>query len=79
MLIDETLSVGDSSFKNKAKEALKKKIESCYVLLVSHDMKTLREMCQAGLLVHEGKLHFYEDIDDAIVHYETLNQTQGKL
>jgi capsular polysaccharide transport system ATP-binding protein len=79
MLIDETLSVGDSSFKNKAKEALKKKIESCYVLLVSHDMKTLREMCQAGLLVHEGQLYFYEDIDDAIVHYETLNQTQGKL
>ena len=78
MLIDETLSVGDSRFKVKAKEALKKKIESCNVLLVSHDMKTLRETCQAGLLVHEGQLYYYENINDAIERYEEINKTRGK-
>jgi len=78
MLIDETLSVGDARFKVKAKEALRKKIESCYILLVSHDMKTLQELCQTGLLVHEGQLHYYEDINEAIESYNTINKT-GKL
>ena len=78
MLIDETLSTGDASFKTKAKDALKKKIESCHVLLVSHDMKTLSEICQAGLLLHEGQMHYYEQIDDAIKHYQEINNEQGK-
>ena len=78
MLIDETLSVGDSRFRGKAKSALIKKIESCRILLVSHDMRTLKELCQTGLLVHEGQLHYYEDINDAIARYEEINKTQGK-
>ncbi len=74
MLIDETLSVGDARFKTKAKEALKKKIENCHVILVSHDMKTLSEMCQTGLLVHEGQLHFFEDINEGIKRYNEINK-----
>jgi len=78
MLIDETLSVGDARFRVKAQAALKKKIESCHVLLVSHDMKTLRDLCTTGLLVHEGQLHHYEDINDAIEQYNEINKTKGK-
>ncbi|MEA3458634.1 MAG: ABC transporter ATP-binding protein [Candidatus Thermoplasmatota archaeon] len=78
MLIDETLSVGDARFRVKAKAALKKKIESCHVLLVSHDMKTLSDICQVGLLVHEGQLHYYEDVNDAITRYDEINKTKGK-
>ena len=77
MLIDETLSTGDESFKNKAKAALKKKIERCHVLLVSHNMKTLSEICHAGLLVHEGELHYYEDINKGIKRYQDINKNQG--
>jgi capsular polysaccharide transport system ATP-binding protein len=77
MLIDETLSVGDASFRAKAKAALKQKIETCHVLLVSHDMKTLSDMCQAGLLVHEGQLHYYENINDAIKRYQEINENKG--
>ena len=77
MLIDETLSTGDANFKNKAKEALKAKIEHCHILLVSHDMKTLSEMCQAGLLLHEGELHYYDDIDEGIKRYVEINK-KGK-
>jgi len=77
MIIDETLSVGDARFKKKAKEALMKKIENCHVLLVSHDMNTLKEMCDIGLLVHEGELHYYDKIDDAISRYNEINK-QGK-
>ena len=78
MIIDETLSVGDARFRKKAKEALKKKIENCNVILVSHDMKTLQEMCQTGLMVNDGKLTFYEDIKDGIEQYTQINKTKGK-
>lgn len=74
MIIDETLSVGDASFKDKAKKALRKKIKSCHVLLVSHDMQTLRDICQSGLLVDNGELFYYEDINEAISHYNKINK-----
>jgi capsular polysaccharide transport system ATP-binding protein len=74
MIIDETLSVGDASFKEKAKKALREKIKTCHVLLVSHDMQTLRDICQSGLLVDEGELFYYEDINEAISHYNKINK-----
>lgn len=76
MIIDETLSVGDASFKDKAKKALREKIKTCHVLLVSHDMQTLRDICQSGLLVHEGELFYYEDINEAISHYNKINKEE---
>lgn len=77
LLIDETLSVGDTRFKKKSKEALMKKIETCAVLLVSHDMKTLRGICDAGIVVNEGQMHYYTDINDAIEEYEDINKKAG--
>ena len=74
LLIDETLSVGDASFRNKAKEMLQKKIEQSQILLVSHDMKTLKDLCHIGLLVHEGELHYFDHIDDAVKAYEEINK-----
>jgi len=77
LLIDETLSVGDTRFKKKSKEALMKKIETCAVLLVSHDMKILKELCDAGIVVNEGKMDYYENINDAISEYEKINKKAG--
>jgi capsular polysaccharide transport system ATP-binding protein len=74
LLIDETLSVGDARFKKKSKEALMKKIEHCNVLLVSHDMGTLREICDTGIVVDNGKMSYYEDIEDAIKEYTEINK-----
>lgn len=77
MLIDETLSVGDARFKKKSKEALMKKIENCHVLLVSHDMGTLKEICDSGIVVNEGQMYYYNDINDAITEYENINKKAG--
>ena len=74
MIIDETLSVGDARFKKKSKEALLKKIESCNILLVSHDMKTLKELCDVGVVVDNGQMEYFDDINDAIIRYEEINK-----
>jgi len=74
LLIDETLSVGDSRFKKKSKEALMKKIESCNVLLVSHEMKTLRELCESGIVLDNGEMTYYDKIEEAIDAYNEINK-----
>ena len=77
LLIDETLSVGDARFKKKSKDALIKKIEKCSVLLVSHDMSTLQDICDAGLVVNNGKIEYFPDINDAIKKYMDINKQVG--
>jgi len=74
LIIDETLSVGDKNFQVKSKAALRKKIENCNVLLVSHSMPILKEICQAGIVVHAGKMYYFDDINDAIKTYEKINK-----
>ena len=73
LLINETLSVGDKRFKKKSKEALMKKIESCNVLLVSHSMSTLKEICDVGIVVDSAKLHYFDNVNDAVKMYNSIN------
>ena len=73
LIIDETLSVGDRKFQEKSKAALHKKIETCKVLLVSHSMPVLKELCDAGIVVHDGTMRYFDNIDHAIEMYDDLN------
>ncbi len=74
LLIDETLSVGDARFRKKSKDALMRKIEECNVLLVSHDMGTVKQICDVGIVAHNAKLHYWcEDINRAIDMYRRIN------
>jgi len=74
LLIDETLSVGDAKFRKKSKEALLRKIETCNVLLVSHDMGTLRDICDVGIVVNNGKMRYFDNINSAIDEYVAINK-----
>ncbi|WP_457560614.1 ABC transporter ATP-binding protein [Caminibacter sp.] len=74
LLIDETLSVGDMRFKEKSKKALMEKIEKSNVLMVSHSMKDLKEICDMGIVLNNGEIETYEKIDDAIKRYEDINK-----
>ena len=73
LIIDETLSVGDENFKKKAQDALMQKIEHSNVLLVSHSMTELKKLCDVGVVLNEGKLNYFDKIDDAIKFYHQLN------
>lgn len=70
ILIDETLSVGDPKFKKKAKEALMKKIENSNTIIVSHSMQILKDVCDVGIYLKDGKMIYFEDIQEAIDCYQ---------
>lgn len=71
MLIDEVLSVGDINFKeksfNKMKEIISDKDKT--VIIVSHSMSSLRELCDDVMWIDEGKVREYGEADTIIKHY----------
>lgn len=71
-LIDEATSVGDQKFRKKAKQALLDKTKQASVIMVSHDMKEIREFCDSAVILHEGELTFYEDLEEGLEVYEKL-------
>ncbi len=69
-LIDELTSVGDILFREKAKAAFEHIRSRASLIFVSHNLKTLRQSCQAALFLRDGKADFFDDIDEGIAAYE---------
>ena len=69
-LIDEVTAVGDRIFKQIATDALAKKRENSKVIMVSHQMATLRTFCDIGVLIRNGDINIFETVDEAIAVYE---------
>lgn len=69
-LIDEAMSTGDAHFRKKAEAAFKERIESAKVILVSHSMGQVRSMCDFALLIEDGHVIPYENVDEAIKRYQ---------
>ena len=70
---DEVTAAGDAAFRNKAASAFKKLADHASLIMVSHGEGTLKQFCTAGIWIHEGKAHWFDRIDDALLAYkETL-------
>ncbi|AFK64278.1 polysaccharide ABC transporter ATP-binding protein [Advenella kashmirensis WT001] len=70
-LIDEAMSTGDAHFRNKATQAFKDRISKSKVILVTHSMSQVRAMCDYVLVVDDGKVYAYNDIESGIKRYES--------
>lgn len=68
-LVDEAMSVGDAHFKRKAAEAFNSRIGQAHLLLVTHGMSQVRTMCDMVLLLKDGKLVAYDDVEEGIAAY----------
>ena len=58
MLVDEVLSVGDEHFRVKSMEKMRQLItnKDRTVIIVSHDIDTLKELCDTILWIHDGEM-----------------------
>ena len=78
LLIDEALGVGDAAFIEKAKARLRGLVDrSKVVVIVSHDMESLREFCTRGLWVQHGRLVGDGPIDSVIDAYLDATTTRA--
>jgi len=71
-LSDEATSVGDVSFRQKATKAFKERIGRSSLIIVSHGEGILKELCQAGILIHNQKAYWHDDINDALSAYHQV-------
>ena len=71
-LIDEATSVGDLQFRKKAKQALMDKKNSANIIMVSHELDELKLFCDSAVILHQGQLEFYDNLEHAIDIYKGL-------
>lgn len=76
LLLDEVLAVGDEAFQKKCYdyfEELKKQKKT--VILVSHDMASVRRFCNKALLIDKGSVVATNDPESIADMYSDLNNT----
>jgi capsular polysaccharide transport system ATP-binding protein len=65
-LVDEVTAAGDDRFRQRCEEALHHRRNTGTLVMISHDPNTLRAYCTSGAVLHDGKLTFYDGIDEAV-------------
>ena len=71
-LIDEVILVGDVNFQRKCQHELFEKRADRAMIIVSHDMNVVRDVCNRGVVIHEGRARHYADVHEAAAFYEEL-------
>lgn len=73
-LIDEVTSVGDGRFQQRCEEALLQRRNTGALIMISHVPSVLRTYCDRAALLHDGKLTFYDDLEEGLAAYQALFQ-----
>jgi capsular polysaccharide transport system ATP-binding protein len=68
-LSDEATAVGDAAFKAKATKAFKDRVGKASIVMVSHQVGMLKDLCQAGVWINNGTATWFDDINEAINSY----------
>lgn len=71
LIMDEVLAVGDMAFQTKCLEKMNSLSDSegKTILYVSHNMNTIRTLCNRCIVIDEGKIIFDGDVEEAISIY----------
>lgn len=80
MIMDEVLAVGDMAFQKKCLEKMSdvSKTEGRTILYVSHNMNTIRQLCDRCIVLNHGKIIFNGDVEEAIDIYIKNNQDDNE-
>ncbi len=71
-LIDEILAVGDAVFRQKCDEVFSSKLKHADIIMVAHSPALLKKYCNAGAILRDGRLDYYDDLDEAIAVYNAI-------
>lgn len=71
-LIDEVIMVGDARFAQRCEDELFGKRADRTLLIVSHNMDFMKQVCDRAVLLHDKKIHESDSVDEAIHSYFAL-------
>jgi len=75
-LIDEGMpQTTDAEFNRKAGDVLRERLENATVVIVSHQARTLEKFARSAAVLHGGRLHLFDTLEEAKQLYDY--ETQG--
>lgn len=78
LIVDEVLAVGDAEFQKKCLGKMSDVAgEGRTVLFVSHNMGSIKQLCEQGIFLSEGKIHYQGEINECIDMYLNMNLSDG--
>lgn len=69
-LIDEITSVGDAGFRAKSARLFEDRMARAGAIFVSHSISSIRQTCDAAMVLENGALTYYDDVAEAIDVHE---------
>lgn len=73
-LIDEVIAVGDANFQVRCYDEFEKRRLRSDIILISHSMELVRKYSSRGLVLANGLLHEFSNINEAIELYKKMNR-----
>lgn len=78
-LVDEVTAVGDANFKVKSRHYFLERMRNSGALVVTHSISQLRLFCESGAVLHNGRLDYFDDLEEAIaLHQSILGSTEDE-
>ena len=80
LILDEVLSVGDVTFKNKCSQRMEEFWQDhVTVLLVSHSMDLIRQNCHKAIWLEQGQIKMIGQADDVVNQYLQYSQPSEQV
>lgn len=73
-LIDEITAVGDARFQARCQAAFNQRRKNADLIVVSHSMSTIKDYCDRGMVLVDGQMLAFDNVDKAIEVYNRLNR-----
>jgi len=71
-LVDEVTAVGDANFRQKSRAVFGDRMKNSGAVMVSHSMSEVRSYCDVAIVLDNGVLTYFEDLEEAIAHHTVL-------
>ena len=75
-LIDEITAVGDADFKKKSRAVFRDKLADRQIIMVSHAPATIKEYCNCGLLLENGRVTFFPTVEALLDAYKKSSKNK---
>ena len=77
LIVDEVLAVGDEAFQRKCMDKIRAfQAEGRTIILVTHAMSQVAELCDRAILLHHGEVVVEGDPNEAITRFRDLLEEQ---
>lgn len=79
LIVDEALAVGDVFFQAKCSSYFRRRLaEGMSLILVSHDLVTMKTLCRQAIVLNRGRVHFQGESKQAASIYHELHSSEAR-